>query len=174
MSPRRYQRSPRGTPGPHKPHPDAVIVDRTSRWGNPFRVADHGRPLAVEYHRRWLFGLGDHPEPDPFQHLRDPADLLAELEAGTLTGRDLVCVCSLDEACHADTLLGFSVVIRPPGQPPAGKRLAQASRRVSGSSTRSAIWGDGAEPCLACRSRQEQGGSEQVSSRACPKEVDHT
>jgi hypothetical protein len=43
--PRRIRMS-RRTPWRHLA-PDAVIVDRRSRWGNPYTVAEHGRARAV-------------------------------------------------------------------------------------------------------------------------------
>jgi len=37
--------------------PGAVKVDRTTRWGNPFTVADCGSvAVAVAQHRRWMQG----------------------------------------------------------------------------------------------------------------------
>jgi Domain of unknown function (DUF4326) len=69
--------------------PHAVIVDRRSRWGNPYPVAEHGRTRAVAMYRWRLYstpGLLD-------QARRD------------LAGRDLACWCPLDQDCHADVLL---------------------------------------------------------------------
>jgi Domain of unknown function (DUF4326) len=85
---------------PMRPHPlrvrragmraplgDAVLVARPSRWGNPFRVEEHGRERAIELYERRL--------------LAEP-DLLAQLPA--LRGRRLACYCPLDQPCHADVL----------------------------------------------------------------------
>lgn len=86
-------------------HPDAVIVARPSKWGNPYKVggravveaAWNGTPrtvfeyeitpaLAVElYRQRFAFDV----------------DMI---RAG-LAGRDLACWCPLDQPCHADVLL---------------------------------------------------------------------
>lgn len=116
--PKRIQR--RRTKGWRKPE-GAVIVDRTSRWGNPFRIvrASHGlvvqwsgvtegapvgvwpsevaaREFAVNAYRSWI----NQPEQD---HLRTLArDLLCE--------RDLVCPCPLpaegeSDHCHAAYLI---------------------------------------------------------------------
>lgn len=85
-TPARIQR--KRTKGWHKP-PDAIIVDRTSRWGNPFKVAEHGREAAIRLYEQWL--------------LTDRPDLVARLPE--LRGRTLVCFCRPDEPCHGDVLL---------------------------------------------------------------------
>ena len=99
-------------------HPDAVIVDRRTKWGNPFqltsvntlgagrlhRVSHNGSVLetfasrsdaARDAVRRYLraveLGWGDVPWPD---------EIRAEL-----AGRDLACWCPLDQPCHAGVLL---------------------------------------------------------------------
>jgi hypothetical protein len=69
--------------------PGAVVVARPSRWGNPYRVADHGRAEAVARYRRYL---ADHPE-------------LAEAARRELAGKDLACWCKPGDLCHADVLL---------------------------------------------------------------------
>lgn len=93
-------------------NPDAVIVARPSKWGNPFAVGKtyagfshvaigetiRDRAHAVDYYRRWLkFTM---------------TGINREREAAVeLRGRDLACWCPLvDEAgnrmpCHADVLL---------------------------------------------------------------------
>jgi hypothetical protein len=73
----------------------AVIVDRTSRWGNPHTVAEHGRERAVALHREQLYA-------GTLVYRGRPVtvtDVQRELR-----GRDLACVCGPDELCHADTL----------------------------------------------------------------------
>lgn len=69
----------------------SVIVDRTSRYGNPYKV---GRDVAsnaeaVEMYRRYL----------------DTRPDLTEQIGANLRGRDLVCFCDLTAPCHADVLL---------------------------------------------------------------------
>ena len=86
-------------------NPDAVIVARPSKWGNPFAVG-HGyagfshtapgvvisdRAHAVEYFEKWL-------------SLVAPIGYFEEARA-ELSGRDLACWCPLDQPCHADVLL---------------------------------------------------------------------
>lgn len=93
-------------------NPDAVIVARPSKWGNPYRFddliinddnpyskdRDGGAPalyvdadLAVALYRRMITSAG---------HARW---LLLDLDE--LTGKDLACWCALDQPCHADVLL---------------------------------------------------------------------
>lgn len=85
-----------------KDYPDAVIVARPSKWGNPFRVGDRvitakggykkirDRAQAVELFRR------------RFERWRGSysAEIIHELR-----GKDLACWCPLDQPCHADVLL---------------------------------------------------------------------
>lgn len=91
--PRRHQRS--RAAGWRKPK-GAVIVDRTSRWGNPYSVAEYGRAEAVRRHHDDL--LAGRLE---YKGRRITVDDVRE----HLAGRDLVCFCGLGEHCHADTLI---------------------------------------------------------------------
>ena len=94
-------------------NPDAIIVARPSKWGNPFTVAgaltagfadtkEGARKVAVDAFRDWLDGdtwaAGSTPEWD-FRRLRFLADL------SEIAGHDLLCWCPLDQPCHADVLL---------------------------------------------------------------------
>lgn len=75
--------------GWRKDHPDAVIVARPSRWGNPIEVGSPGVPdrqTAVDLFRETI----PHWHDDVRKHLR---------------GKDLACWCPLDQPCHADVLL---------------------------------------------------------------------
>lgn len=98
-------------------HPDAVIVARPTRWGNPFRpervdgewmvVADNGvdhspvantqaaaTALAVDLYRRdieWLL-----------------APVTVDAIREELAGRDLACWCPISSVCHADVLLEYA------------------------------------------------------------------
>lgn len=72
---------------------DTVIVDRRTRWGNPFTVHP-GRDAAeaVRLYRAWLRGyvaVARRQRPD----------------LAPLRGRNLACWCTLDAPCHADVLL---------------------------------------------------------------------
>lgn len=85
--------------GWRRDHPDAVIVARPSKWGNPFHGDSEGRidrPLVTLLYA---------------QHLARPeqAAKRAEIKA-ELRGKDLACWCPLDAACHADILLEIANV----------------------------------------------------------------
>jgi hypothetical protein len=85
--------------------PGAVKVDRSTKWGNPFR-ADRPPPeeiaqlscTAADAFRWWLEGgvLG-HYHPERRQAILDGL--------GDLRGRDLACWCRPGADCHADVLL---------------------------------------------------------------------
>jgi hypothetical protein len=72
----------------------AVVVARSSRWGNPHRIDDVGRDAAVAAYERDL-RAGRLP-------------FSAEDVRRELQGRDLACWCPLDERCHADVLLRYA------------------------------------------------------------------
>jgi len=82
-------------------NPDAVIVARPSKWGNPYRVGDeflNDKGLVVDRvedaadavgrFRQYVARIGLHM-----------------LVRRNLAGRDLACWCPLDQPCHADVLL---------------------------------------------------------------------
>lgn len=90
-------------------NPDAVRVDRNTKWGNPYRVGGtaviHGpggerqvlrhmsAAIAVHLYRLWVWNW-------------DVADSQHEpLNPAELRGKDLACWCPLDQPCHADVLL---------------------------------------------------------------------
>lgn len=76
-------------------HPDAVIVARPTKWGNPFRVGEPGVPdaaAATAKFRRWLTRS-------------KTGRVVATVARDELRGRDLACWCPLDAPCHADVLL---------------------------------------------------------------------
>jgi hypothetical protein len=93
----------------------AVIVDRTSRWGNPFTVAEviaHGltdnegdaRRLVATRFRSWLLGLTP-TEPDVYRVGRRNLDRLWMREhLQELRGKALCCPCPTGQPCHADEL----------------------------------------------------------------------
>jgi len=65
-----------------------VYIGRGSKWGNPFRIGEHGdRDEVVRQYRRWLW-----KQPELL-------DALGELE-----GRRIACYCA-PEACHGDVLV---------------------------------------------------------------------
>src|SRR5262245_32221682 len=79
----------RRTKGYRKPA-DAVTVRRPTRHGNPYPVKTYGCAEALRLFEAWVMAL--------------PA---AELETylAPLRGKDLACVCALDQPCHADIWL---------------------------------------------------------------------
>lgn len=103
-------------------HPDAVIVDRRTRWGNPFAVIptpadDHMAgefPWKVERRGEtaWFKHRAD-ALAEAVQWFRESMDDIARhlsddafaSEMSELRGRDLACWCPLDYPCHADVLL---------------------------------------------------------------------
>jgi Domain of unknown function (DUF4326) len=130
--------------------PDAVKVDRSTPFGNPFRVAAGGADdPAARWHEHlacrdrfaaWL--LSPEPDREPCELTERRAQLLAGIE--TLRGRDLACWCSLCGAhmrgrqlgddcaactpCHADVLLRI-VNIGEAGKDAAGDLETPAASR---------------------------------------------
>jgi hypothetical protein len=76
--------------------PDTVKVDRSTCWGNPFRIeAGRTADQAVAAFREWLG--------------TDPAGIALRKKARKeLRGKNLACWCKLDAPCHADVLLRVS------------------------------------------------------------------
>lgn len=67
----------------------AVLVDRRTKWGNPFRLEDErDRTAILVQYEEWI---------------KTQPQLIAEAKA-ELRGKDLVCWCA-PKACHADVLL---------------------------------------------------------------------
>jgi Domain of unknown function (DUF4326) len=84
--------------GRKKLPPNTKPVDRTTKYGNPFRKGPDGSQVeVVAKHRAWLDGEG----PDVIGRW-DRRVVLAEIPE--LVGKDLACHCS-PEPCHGDTLL---------------------------------------------------------------------
>lgn len=98
-------------------HPDAVIVDRRSHWGNCFAIGAPGVPdaeTAVALFRAAIV-LCDYSNtcvaarPSLIVHhvmaaMPGPVPRLDEIRR-YLRGLDLACWCPLDAPCHADVLL---------------------------------------------------------------------
>jgi len=98
--PRRLQRSRRR--GWRKPD-GAVIVDRTSRWGNPVRLSIY---LSAGFsdsaaRRQAVLAFGS-----ALRHGLLPFSV--EDVKRELRGKDLVCFCPLDKPCHANVLLAVA------------------------------------------------------------------
>lgn len=99
-------------------HLDAVIVDRSTKWGNPFRVeratSKKDGPLdmwAVVLDHRWLVRYDDRADAvtdavDRYRRLvHHECVRIGWLIRDELAGKDLACWCGLDEPCHGDVLL---------------------------------------------------------------------
>lgn len=99
-------------------NPDAVIVARPSKWGNPFRVIPrNGRLVFEQVTDVGPFWLGTYPRSwrtealteaverfEKFLNLGHIAISVDDVRA-QLAGKDLACWCPLDQPCHADVLL---------------------------------------------------------------------
>jgi len=84
--------------------PGALKVDRTTRWGNPFRPGVDGDPAqCVALYRHWL-AHGNDTVLGVRGHTR--TELLRDL--GVLRGHDLACWCAPGAPCHADVLLALA------------------------------------------------------------------
>jgi hypothetical protein len=88
-------------------HPDAVIVDRRTKWGNPYTLEEYRvdypdsmddlaelRRMAVSDFRGMLDGKWGEEYDYP--------------DVTELRGRDLACWCPPDQPCHADVLLEYA------------------------------------------------------------------
>ena len=77
---------------------NTLKVDRTTRWGNPFTIAECGSAaVAVAQHGRWM--RGEIAAPGGVEPPSRDVLLTA------LGGRNLACWCALNGPCHADLLL---------------------------------------------------------------------
>lgn len=68
---------------------DAVRIDRSTKWGNPFAIGHDGnRDQVIEKYRKWI---------------RTQHGLVAAAKV-ELKGKNLVCFC-YPLACHGDVLM---------------------------------------------------------------------
>ena len=75
---------------------NTIYVGRPSRWGNPFKVAEHCRHTEVFFRQQAVDRFSEWVEGQPLLQ----ADIRREL-----AGKDLACWCRTDHPCHADVLL---------------------------------------------------------------------
>lgn len=111
-------------------NPDAVIVARPTKWGNPWRVVavrDNWFPwgeAADVIHEERGSSIGRFSLTTRIPNTGAPywachayrRDLTEELIAAArreLAGRDLACWCRLDQPCHADILLALAAGEEP-------------------------------------------------------------
>lgn len=108
--------------------PNTVKVDRTTRWGNPFRDSENGRIVAtvqlangmlmmvpdwwtaaatVQLYEQWLTGqqLLDPYRPWPPHIVVKREQLRPVPDLAPLRGKHLACWCKQGSACHAGVLL---------------------------------------------------------------------
>ncbi|MBP0492224.1 DUF4326 domain-containing protein [Roseomonas indoligenes] len=71
---------------------NTVKVDRTSRWGNPFRATGHTPQQVVDHYRHWL-------------EVNPSGRWVTQLARTELRGLNLACWCKPGAPCHADVLL---------------------------------------------------------------------
>jgi hypothetical protein len=79
---------------------NTVKVDRSTKWGNPFKVDYKGMTpeLAVQSFKNVLDESGEYQISSRVKVTID--DIKRELR-----GKNLACWCKLSEVCHADVLL---------------------------------------------------------------------
>ena len=87
--------------------PNTVKVDRTTKWGNPFRVGatrERTRDYCADLFEFMCGGyicMCDDPEPDEQRaYLK-----MAKRDIKQLRGKNLACWCKVGDPCHADVLL---------------------------------------------------------------------
>ena len=115
-------------------NPDAVIVDRRTRYGNHAATIRRAKPAdrTALIDARWvvegrnftgLYVDRNEAAADAVMLFREATDDVArhlsdeafEKELAPLRGRDLACWCPLDAPCHADVLLELANAPRPAG-----------------------------------------------------------
>lgn len=83
---------------------NAKCVDRSTRWGNPFKIGDRiFSPIKEKYITLTLSGALDHFELWLKKKIEIDSDFLEPLR-----GKDLACFCKEGEPCHADILLRYA------------------------------------------------------------------
>jgi len=86
--------------------PNTVKVDRSTRWGNPFRVGIHGDAArCTARFRDLLTGLTSMFPPCPSYQEQTAARDIIIATLPQLRGRNLACWCKPGAPCHADVLL---------------------------------------------------------------------
>jgi hypothetical protein len=67
---------------------NAKLITRISRYGNPFKVEEHGREKCLQLFKDYL--------DDKVKH---------GFDLTPLKGKDLACICAMDVKCHGDIIL---------------------------------------------------------------------
>lgn len=84
--------------------PDAIKVDRSTRWGNPFVVGKHGTREHCVHLFEYLLGGYICVSTDNTA-AQEAYRAMAARDRNLLRGKNLACWCPLDKPCHADVLL---------------------------------------------------------------------
>jgi hypothetical protein len=83
---------------------NALKVDRSTKWGNPFIVGQHGTATeCVRWYELLAGGLLNLSTGNVDQQIAARATMARASQE--LRGKDLACWCALDKPCHADMLL---------------------------------------------------------------------
>lgn len=101
MTPHRVQLSRRK--GWRMPE-NTVKVDRTTKWGNPFIVGEHGTRADCVYLFDLLLG-GLICVTKDNAAAQEAYLAMARRDREQLRGKNLACWCPLDAPCHADVLI---------------------------------------------------------------------
>lgn len=91
--------------------PNTVKVDRTTRWGNPFKIGEVGPLGRIAPDAEGAVGLFRLMGRDP--QFRAAAAYPDDLSP--LRGKNLACWCKPGDPCHADVLLELSNAPRGEG-----------------------------------------------------------
>ena len=92
-------------------HPAAIRIDRATRWGNPYRIGEHGnRQEVIALYRVYLW--------NKIRSGEIPLDQLA-----TLHGQTLACWCK-PLPCHGDVLARAAQWAHSQFQSPTRRRSA--------------------------------------------------
>ena len=87
--------------------PNTVKVDRSTRWGNPFKMHGDGYPMdagtSVRLFQALIEKQGGYVTTRP--GARGQTHNTVEDIRRELRGRNLACWCGPDSPCHADVLL---------------------------------------------------------------------
>ena len=85
--------------------PDTVKVDRSTKWGNPFKVKPgRAHDYAVTLFTHMLAGDISVLD-DPTMEAQLDYRAMAVQDRAELRGKNLACWCRPDQKCHADVLL---------------------------------------------------------------------
>jgi len=81
---------------------NAKKVDRSTRWGNPFKVGKSASGFSIALPK---VIQNNYEAVEAYKYYLQTWLLIAPNCVHELRGKDLACWCKLDEYCHADVLL---------------------------------------------------------------------